>query len=317
MFLSFKNLSCKKILRRQPTKTFYLNNPASCGGKGVKYFSLINKEFDKRNIEHESVQTEYAGHGTEIIKNLAFEKYDAIAVSGGDGTLFETINGYFANTSKKRIPVGVIPIGRGNAFAHDLDLYLEKWEEAIDAMVSGKTKLVDVGICKTPQEQFYFINILGLGFVTDVANTAFKFRTLGHLSYIFGVLYRTISLKPFHLELEIDGQKIERKNVFVEISNTRYTGKDFFMAPNAVIDDGLLDVVLLNKLSRIRLLQCLPKIFTGEHIKLKEVECFKARKIKVTTIPQKPLTPDGQLIGNTPIEIECLSKKLEVFIKTP
>jgi len=296
-------------------KIFYLNNPASGNKNGVKYFSLIKNEFDKWNIEHESVQTEYAGHGTEIIKNLAFEKFDAIAVSGGDGTLFETINGYFANKSTKRIPVGVIPIGRGNAFARDLDLYPEKWEDAIKAIVSGKTKLVDVGFCKTLKEEFYFINILGLGFVTDVASTAFKLRTLGHLSYILGVLYRTISLKPFHLELEVDGKKIERKNVFAEISNTRYTGKDFFMAPSAIIDDGLLDVVLLNKLSRIRLLQCLPKIFTGEHVKLKEVECFKARKIKVVASPVKILTPDGQLTGNTPIEIECLSKKLEVFIK--
>ncbi len=296
-------------------KIFYLNNPASGNKNGAKYFSLIKNEFDKQNIEHESVQTEYAGQGTEIIKNLNFEKYDAIAVSGGDGTLFETINGYFANKSAKRIPLGVIPIGRGNAFARDLDLYPEKWKEAIKTIISGKTKFVDIGFCKTRKEEFYFINILGLGFVTDVASTAFKLRALGHLSYILGVLYRTISLKPFHLELEVDGKKIERKNVFVEISNTRYTGKDFFMAPAAVIDDGLLDVVLLNKLSRVRLLQCLPKIFTGEHVKLKEVECFKAKRIKVTTIPQKLLTPDGQLIGNTPIEIECLSKNLEVFIK--
>jgi YegS/Rv2252/BmrU family lipid kinase len=296
-------------------KIFYLHNPASHGGKGAKYFPLIKKELNKQNIEHESVQTEYAGHGTEIIKNLDFEKYDGIAVAGGDGTLFEAINGYFANKSAKRILVGVIPIGRGNAFARDLDLLPEKWEEAINAITFGKTKIVDVGFCKTQNEQFYFINILGLGFVTDVASAAFKLRAFGHLSYILGVLYRTISLKPYKLKIEIDGKQIERDNIFVEISNARYTGKDFLMAPSAVIDDGLLDVTLLNKLSRIKLLQCLPKIFTGEHVKLKEVECFKARKIKVETVPQKLLTPDGQLIGNTPIEIDCYSKKLEVFIK--
>jgi YegS/Rv2252/BmrU family lipid kinase len=296
-------------------KIFYLNNPASGNKNGAKYFSLIKNEFDKRKIEHESIQTNYAGQGTEIIKNLDFDKYDGIAVAGGDGTLFETINGYFANKSAKRIPVGVIPIGRGNAFARDLDLLPEKWEEAINAIDVGKTKLVDVGFCKTPKEQFYFINILGLGFVTDVASTAFKLRTLGHLSYILGVLYRTISLKPFSLKIEIDGKYYERENVFAETSNSRYTGKDFLMAPDAVIDDGLLNITLLNKLSRVQLLQALPTIFKGEHVKLKEVECFKAKKIKIETIPQKLLTPDGQLIGSTPIEIECYSKKLEVFIK--
>ena len=73
-------------------------------------------------------------------------------------------------------------------------------------------------------------------------------RVFGHLSYILGVLYRTISLKPYKLKIEIDGKRIERDNIFVEISNTRYTGKDFLMAPSAVIDDGLLDVILLNNI---------------------------------------------------------------------
>lgn len=296
-------------------KIFYLNNPASGNKNGAKYFPLIKKEFDKRNIEHESVQTEYAGHGTEIIKNLDFEKYDGIAVAGGDGTLFETINGYFANKSAKRIPVGVIPIGRGNAFARDLDLHPEKWKEAIDTIASGKTKFVDVGLCKTKKEQFYFINILGFGFVTDVASTAFKLRVFGHLSYILGVFHRTISLKPFYLKIEVDGKNYERENVFTEISNSRYTGKDFLMAPDALINDGLLDVTLLNEVSRVQLLQALPKIFTGAHVKMKEVECFKAKKIKIETEPQKLLTPDGQLTGSTPIEIECLPKALEVFAK--
>jgi YegS/Rv2252/BmrU family lipid kinase len=296
-------------------KVFYINNPASHGGKGVKFFSVIKKEFSKRSVVCEAVQTEYAGHGTELVKNLDFTKYDAIVISGGDGTLFETINGYFANKYAKRIPVGVIPIGRGNAFARDLDLHPEKLSEAVEAILAGKTKMVDVGFCRTDDSQFYFINILGFGFVTDVAKTAFKLRVLGHLSYILGVLYRTISLKAYNLKIEIDGKILERENVFAEISNSRYTGKDFFMAPAAIIDDGLLDITLLNKVSRVKLLQALPKIFTGEHIKMKEVECFKARHIKVVTEPGKLLTPDGQIMESTPIEIECIPRVIEVFVK--
>ncbi|MDQ7816605.1 MAG: diacylglycerol kinase family lipid kinase [Melioribacteraceae bacterium] len=296
-------------------KVFHLNNPASGNGNGRRLFSHIKRELDANRIEHETVQTEYAGHGTEIVRNLKFENYDALTVSGGDGTLFETINGYFANPSVKRIPIGIIPIGRGNAFARDLEFHPKMWGDAIDTISFNKTKHVDVALCSTKEGQFYFINILGLGFVTDVAKTAFKLRAFGHLSYILGVLHRTISLKPFNLKLEIDGNKIERENVFVEISNSRYTGKDFLMAPSASIDDGLLDITLLNKLSRARLLQCLPKIFTGDHIKMKEVECFNARKIKIETEPEKLLTPDGQLTGSTPIEIECLTRSLKVITR--
>jgi diacylglycerol kinase (ATP) len=296
-------------------KIFYLNNPASGNKNGAKYYPLINKEFDKQKIDHESVQTEYAGHGTEIIKNLDFEKYDGIAVAGGDGTLFEAINGYFANKSSKRIPVGVIPIGRGNAFARDLDLVPERWKESITAILLGKTKKIDVGVFTTEGKKFYFINILGFGFVTDIASTAYKLRMFGDLSYVLGVFYRTAALKSYDLKIEADGKMIERENVFVEISNSRYTGKDFLMAPLAKLDDGLLDVTLLNKLSRAKVMQCLPKIFKGTHIHKKEVETFQARHLKIETGMPKLLTPDGQLMGTTPIVVECIPGAIEVFVK--
>ncbi|PKL84291.1 MAG: hypothetical protein CVV24_00335 [Ignavibacteriae bacterium HGW-Ignavibacteriae-3] len=296
-------------------KIFYLNNPASGNKNGAKYFPLIIKELDNRNIEHEFAQTEFAGHGTEIIGNLDFEKFDGIAVSGGDGTLFETINGYFANKSSKRIPVGIIPIGRGNAFARDLGLVSDRWAESIEAISAGKTKKVDVGLFTTGGKKYYFINILGFGFVTDIAGTAYKLRMLGNLSYVLGVFYRTAALNAYDLKIEADGKILERENVFVEISNSRYTGRDFLMAPSAKLDDGLLDITLLNKLSRSKVLQCLPKIFKGTHIHMKEVETFQAKHIKIETGTPKLLTPDGQLMGSTPIEVECVPKAIEVFYK--
>jgi diacylglycerol kinase (ATP) len=100
----------------------------------------------------------------------------------------------------------------------------------------------------------------------------------------------------------------------VEISNTRYTA-NFLMAPRALIDDGLLDITIAKKLSRRRLLQCFPKIFTGEHIYLPEVETYQARSIKITSQKPKVLSPDGELIGITPVEVECLKQAIEVYWK--
>jgi YegS/Rv2252/BmrU family lipid kinase len=294
-------------------KIFHLNNPAAGNGSGNNFFPLINREIDKYGIECEAVQTKYEGNGTALIKDLDFQNYDALVVSGGDGTLFEALNGYFNNKSGRKIPIAVVPIGRGNAFARDINLTPANWKDSIKIISEGKIKKVDVAKFIMQGAEYYFINILGLGFVTDVAKTAFKLRSFGHLSYLIGVFYRTIKLRPYELKIEIDGNIIERENVFAEISNSRYTGKDFLMAPSAKIDDGFLDVILLNKVTRARLLQCLPKIFNGTHIKMKEVETFKAKKIKIATNPTKLLTPDGQLMGSTPIEIECLPKAIEVF----
>lgn len=97
-----------------------------------------------------------------------------------------------------------------------------------------------------------------------------------------------------------------------EISNTRYTS-NFLMAPGASIDDGLLDVTLLGKASRTRLLRCFPKIFTGEHVHLDEVETFKAKKITLHTDEPKILAPDGENLGSTPVEVECLQRAIKVF----
>lgn len=296
-------------------KIFHLNNPASGNKNGHKLFPKINYEIERKEIEHESIQTEYAGHGIEIIKELDFGNYDALVISGGDGTLFEAVNGYFLNKSSKRIPIAPVPVGRGNAFARDIELFAHKWEHSLNFLSNGRTGKADVGKFKAEGEEFFFINILGFGFVTDVAATAFKFRALGHLSYLLGVFYQTAKLNPYKLKIELDGKTIERENVFVEISNTRYTGKDFLMAPSAKIDDGLLDITLLNKVSRTKLLKGLPKIFKGTHLEMDEVETFRAKKIKIETEPKKLLTPDGQLMGSTPIEIECLPEAIEVFVK--
>jgi len=135
----------------------------------------------------------------------------------------------------------------------------------------------------------------------------------GNSAYTIGVLWQLALMKTFTLNIDLDGKKLTRNNFFVEISNTRYTGSTFLMAPEAIIDDGYLDVILLNKASRLKVLKLFPTIFKGTHIHEKEVEMFKAKKIVITTSKPQSLTPDGEQMGSTPIEVECLHKAVEVF----
>ena len=137
-------------------------------------------------------------------------------------------------------------------------------------------------------------------------------KLVGNLSYTVAVLLQTIALSSYRMTIEIDGETLERENTFCEISNSRYTS-NFLMAPSASIDDGLLDVTLLGKVSRTRLLRCFPKVFTGEHVHFEEVETFQAKTIRVQTDEPKVLTPDGEILGSTPVKVECLHKALEFF----
>ena len=119
-------------------------------------------------------------------------------------------------------------------------------------------------------------------------------------------------LKTNIVSIDLDGIVVERDNIFLEVSNTRYTS-NFLMAPNASFDDGKFDVTLLGAVNRRRLLKCLPTVFTGEHIHLDEVETFQAKQIHISTDIPKILTPDGELWETTPVQITCLKQALEIF----
>lgn len=293
-------------------KIIIVYNPKAAHGRVKKILPDVKALFKEKGIDAEFRMTEYQYHGMEIVKEIDFKDYDGIISAGGDGTLFEVINGYFLNPGSKRIPIGVLPIGTGNAFARDLYPADGKWEEAVDVIGLNKPRKVDVGHFKTQGKEFYYMNILGLGFVSDVGKTAYRIKFLGNVSYTIGVLYQMAFLKTHHISIELDGKKYERENIFVEISNSRYTS-NFFMAPGAKIDDGLFDVTLLGKANRRQLLKAFPKVFTGEHVDLDIVETFQAKHIKIETNIPKVLTPDGEILGESPLEVECLEKAVEVF----
>ena len=281
--------------------------------KAQKILPEIQDLFAKKNIDIDVQFTKTPGYGVDIVKTADFSNFDGVIAGGGDGTLFEVINGYYQNQSDKRIPIGVIPIGTGNAFSRDLGIDIGDWQKAVELIADNKTKKFDVGKFTTEEKTYYYLNILGFGFVADVSETAKSLKMFGNMAYILGVFRQLLTLNSFQLAIEIDGKVYERDNIFVEISNTRYTGATFLMAPNAEINDGLLDVTLLNKCNRRRILKLFPTIFKGEHINYHEVETFQANKINVQTNIPKVLTPDGEVFGSTPIEVECLKQDIEVF----
>ena len=295
-------------------KVLLVYNPYAGHKRAKKILPQVEALFTEKKIDFDLRLTDYPEHTVEIVRQANFHQYDGVVASGGDGTLFEVVNGYFQNPSKKRIPLGILPTGTGNAFARDLNLDASRWQDAVGVIRLAKPRKVDVGLFHTHGQDVYYLNILGLGFVADVTKTAHRLKIFGNISYTLGVFYQTILLNAHHLTIEIEGKVLERENIFVEVSNTRYTA-NFLMAPNAKIDDGLLDITLLGRLTRRRLLKCFPKIFTGEHIYLDEIETFQAKRLSVTTDIPKVLTPDGELLGITPVTIECLHQAIEVFWK--
>ncbi len=295
------------------TKTLLIFNHNAAHGRAMRLLPTIEAYFSKNNIDVETRVTNYPKHALEIVACVDFANYHAVVAAGGDGTLFEVINGYFQNKSKNRIPIGVLPIGTGNSFARDLGLKSGQWQQAIEIIKLNRPTKVDVAYCRSADKDFYFMNVIGLGFVTDVQKVSAKFKALGDVAYTLGVLFQMLFLKSHPVHLELDGQSLERDVSLIEILNTRYTARSFLMAPEAKFNDGFLDVIVGNRVSRIKLLLLFRKVFSGKHIREKEVESFQVKKLTVSSARPLKLGPDGEIYGITPLTIECLPGAVEVF----
>lgn len=296
-------------------KILLIYNPQAGGKRALRYLPQIESYLKEKNIAADIRQTEYSGHSIELVKNVDLTGYDGVVASGGDGTLFGVLNGYYQNKGPDKPPIGLLPNGTGNAFAKELDLKGFEWQKAIDIIAGNKPRKIDVARLETEGNIHYYINVLGFGFVSDVGETVLKLKGLGEVSYLLGVLYQIAFLKSFKMRMELDGKTLERDTTFVEIANTRYTGSTFIMAPDAQVDDGYLDIILANRVTRRKIMALLPTIFKGTHVLDEKVEVFRARHIKISTDIPKSLIPDGELFGRTPIEVTCLPRDVSFFWK--
>jgi YegS/Rv2252/BmrU family lipid kinase len=288
---------------------------ANSRSKEVKNQNLspdLENKLLRRNIQFDLFATQYHGHAPEIIRQISIGEYDAIVAMGGDGTNYQVLNGVLKYHGDKQLPpLGILPVGRGNSFARDLQIF--SLEDGLAALGRQATRKVDVCRFSQDNDAHYFVNLMGFGFVTDVAKTAARFKWAADFSYVIGVFYRLLRLNFHEMVLEIDGKVISGKNCFVEICNSRYTGGNMLMAPEAQIDDGLFDAVVLAPLSRLSLIKTFPKIFNGTHAENPAVQFIKAKSASVYTQPQKVLLPDGEIFGTTPTEINILPRRVSYF----
>jgi len=264
-------------------------NKNAGGKKAANHVEEITNLFLKHKIIAKIMFTEHIGHAIKIVKEADLTKFNSIITVGGDGTFYECLNGYFQNKNRVDINFGILPIGTGNSLSRDIYDKEYSLDEYIEIIRKSKTKPFDIAKFISEGKEMYYANTLGFGFTSDVVVTASKFKFLGKFAYTIGVLYRTLMLSTYNMKLTADGETFNMENVLVAISNSKYTGGNYLMAPDAKINDGKLDLIILNKLGRINLLKTFTKIFSGEH----------ASKPKI-------LSPDGELIGKTPFSIECI-----------
>ena len=294
-------------------KKLYLTvNPFGGLKKGPKILKKVLPLFENKNIELTVIETEYAGHNKKIAMDVDMSGYDGFCCIGGDGTLSEVINGQMNRKDLLKFPIGLITGGTGNSFMHDLEC-LDPLEAA-KRIINGKRRNIDIFSCKTNDELFYGFNILGWGIPTDANLLADKMRWVGKQRYNIASIFEVLSHKKRFARVSIDDNSIAADFAFIIGCNTIHTGKGMKMAPLARLDDGLIDLIIVRKVSRFKLLKLFPKVFSGNHISDPGVDYRQVKKFSIFPEKDRQLNIDGEVLVSTPVKVEVLPREIELML---
>ena len=284
-------------------------NATSGNGKSINILDIFTKDLKKTNKSYKIIKTEYSGHAKEIASQIV--GYKTLIAIGGDGTFHEIINGLMIN--KNSLPnLGFLPGGTGNSFMHDL--CATSYIKALEIINNRKIKKLDILKLDYLKKTIYSFNVVGWGLATDIAILAEKMRLLGKHRYTIASIYYIFKKKSRLAKVIIDGQERMDSFLFILNLNTIHTGTAMKAAPKALFDDGLFDIIILNKnISRLNLLMLLPKIFSGNHIQSEYVEYIQAKSISIIPKVQGVLNIDGEVKCYTPVKISIIPNRIKIF----
>ena len=292
-------------------KFIILVNPQGGTKQGLDLLEQVKPLFKEVDADLIIRETEYAGHATEIAREIDLEGFTGLCHIGGDGTFHEIINGLLTRSDGKQVPLGFIPGGTGNSFMHDMECLDPV--EAARRIVSGGITPIDVAEVEMPEEKVYCMNIVGWGMVTDINMSAEKLRWLGEQRYNVTTLLHVMKLKRHSAKLVIERDESEGNFLFTIACNTQHTGRGMKMAPKAELNDGLIDLVLVRDASRFKLLQMFPKVFDGTHIDDPIVEYYQVKEFSITPAENEILNLDGELKGSTPFSVRMIPSAFSIF----
>ena len=296
-----------------PKKLTFVVNPYGGKKKGPAIMRLIKPVFDAKGIELDIIETQHKRHAWSIIQALDPTGVDGICGVGGDGTLHELVNGLLSRADGAKIPIGMVAAGSGNSFMESL-----KCLDPIDAaqrIAYGHTRPIDVASVSLGGEQtVYACNIVGWGLPTDIQHTADKFRWMGGAQYTFAAAVEVLKGKKRRGRLLVDGEEINTRFSFILACNTPFTGRGMLLAPRAKMSDGYIDLLIVRKAPRFKLLKLLPKTFSGKHVTSPLVEYRYVKEFEFFPEVDEPVNIDGELEGKTPIRLKMIPHAFQLLI---
>ncbi len=269
-------------------------------------------------------ESAYAGHAVELARQAAQRGDDAAVAVGGDGTINEVMNGLVGTETA----LGVFPTGTGNVFAADMSIPLpgplqtDSLLKAADVLLSGQMRRVDVAKATFGDGQTrYFLLWTGIGLDAAVSHAVEadqrdhpQMKSLGMAIWPIAAFFVLREFSGTRMKITLDQGELNRRVIMVSVSNYQLYGRFWRLSPEAKIDDGLLDVVVMEGYGFRSSLKHLALITLRQHVRDPEVHIFRARRLKIETRDPMPVHLDAENIGFTPLEIEVVPKSLKIIL---
>ena len=287
-------------------------NPTSGRGRGKADGLLAKEEFAKHGIELLDLSGESFQVASEKAKRaIELKEIEGLIVVGGDGMFHLGVNA----TAKTDVPVGLIASGTGNDSARALGLPIHDVVAGVKHIVSklGATRLVDLIESQSHSRKFYSFGAVSAGFDALVNRRANTWNWIkGPIKYRLAMYRELAAFKPIPYRAVIDGVERVFEANLCTVANSPSYGGGLYITPEASVDDGALDLFILNSISRLELIKIFPTLYEGKHVTHPAVEIIRATKVTLDS-PGMPAYSDGEHVGDSPVECKVAPNALRVF----
>lgn len=284
----------------------FIVNPNSGVFSKDNIHDVITSNLDNQQYNFEVNFTKGPGHATELSSEWASKGADVIVAVGGDGSINEVAKGLVGTESA----LGIIPAGSGNGLAHHLKVPLIR-KKAIDVINAGKTKLIDTA----SMNEHLFVSIAGIGFDGKVARKYSQEGFRGFIAYLKVVTELYPGYKPKKYRIEFEDKVIKTKALFVAFANSDQFGFQTSIAPNAKIDDGLIDVAIVKKPQLIEIPYLAGLLFWRKIDRSNHIQLFKTKSVTVKTKRNRWANLDGEPIkAGKKLHVNVNPNSLKVII---
>jgi diacylglycerol kinase (ATP) len=282
-------------------------NPAAGRGRARRNVALVEEYLRRRGARVDCEPSTGPQDLVRIAAESSHGDYDRVVVCGGDGTLnlaireFDLANGTLA----------LVPTGSGDDFARVMGIPRDV-RAACDVVFDGAIREVDVALAN----DLRYLGVAGLGFdseVADYANRNVKFLR-GSAVYLYAILRVLPRFTPRPVEIRTGDGTRREEIMFAAVGNTRQYGGGIRITPDAEVDDGLLDLCIVHRTTRMELLKTLPKAYTGAHVKSPFVEMGRGRAFEFRSETAMAVYADGEPLTRTPVKFGLCDRRLRVLV---